>query len=154
MTKDMDIVIDILPTDAQKLEQIFPQDIFYCPPSEILADEITHRGQFNILHHDTGLKIDFVIRKNTEYGKTEFARRHRLPIWENTNAFVATPEDVIVAKLRYYREGGSEKHLTDIRGILSQTAIDSAYLNLWLTTLHLEDEWKAVTAGIANPYPC
>ena len=32
---------------------------------------------------------------------------------------VAPPEYVVLRKLAFYREGGSEKHLRDIRGILA-----------------------------------
>lgn len=144
MTKDMDLVLDILPTHAQSIEPLFPSHIFYVPPPEILVDEITRRGQFNILHHETGLKIDFVVRKNTEHGKTEFSRRRHITIWENTTASVAAPEDVILAKLIYYRDGGSEKHLLDIRGILCQTSIDQKYLQEWVAKLHVQDEWQKI----------
>jgi hypothetical protein len=64
MTKDMDLVIDVPAQDAAKFEFYFPFEGFYCPPTEILKDEIIQRGQFNLIHHDSGLKIDITqIRK-------------------------------------------------------------------------------------------
>ncbi len=41
----------------------------------------------------------------------------------------------------FYRQGGSGKHLKDIRGILANTAIDQEYLQRWLGTLGLTREW-------------
>jgi len=57
---------------------------------------------------------------------------------------VASPEDVIIKKLAIYREGGSEKHLKDIRGILTQTSLDKDYLDHWLGALRLQEEWSKV----------
>ncbi len=50
---------------------------------------------------------------------------------------MASPEHLIIAKLRYYREGESEKHLRDIRGILAQTQVDKGYLEHWIKFLRL-----------------
>ena len=146
MTHDMDVVIQVSPMDAQRLEDIFKPEEFYCPPIEIIRSEIVHQGQFNLIHHESGLKIDLVIRKNTEHAECEFNRRRRVPFWHGNDAVLASPEDVIIAKLEYFRQGGSQKHLKDIRGILAETQIDDTYLNNWLTKLNLKEEWKQVLA--------
>ena len=46
----------------------------------------------------------------------------------------------------YYREGHSEKHLLDIRGMLdvSGESLDQVFLQEHLKRMHLEDEWKLV----------
>lgn len=144
LTHDMDLVINISPADASKFEGLFPLEEFYCPPKEVLVSEIVHRGQFNLIHHETGLKIDLMVRKETEHALSEFRRRRKVPFWQSLAAYVASPEDVIIKKLDFYRQGGSEKHLTDIRGILAQTEIDKAYLQEWITKLGLMAEWKKV----------
>jgi hypothetical protein len=144
MTHDMDIVIHIAPKDAQKLGSIFPEETYYCPPVEVIRSEIVHRGQFNLLHIESSLKIDVVIRKDTEFAVNEFSRRRRMPFWQNHEAYVASPEDIIVAKLEYYRLGGSEKHLKDIRGILAETPVDEDYLKQWVTKLGLGPQWSKV----------
>lgn len=60
---------------------------------------------------------------------------------------VAPPEYVILRKLEYHREGGSEKHLRDIRAMLalSLVPIDRAALADWLARLGLEAQWRLVT---------
>jgi len=141
MTHDMDIVINVPVQDSQKFEKIFPDDQYYCPPEEVVRAEIVHRGQFNLIHHESGLKIDIVIRKNTEFAATEFSRRRKTPFWNGHEVYVASPEDVIIAKLEYLRQGGSEKHIKDIRGILAETEVDRTYLDQWIQKLGLMPQW-------------
>ena len=145
LTRDMDLVVDIQPQDAHKFETLFPLNDFYCPPSEILRSEVIHRGQFNLIHHESGLKVDILIRKDSPHSKLEFTRRRKLPFWEGAEAYIASPEDVIIKKLSYFREGGSDKHLKDIRGILSETPLDQNYLQHWIADLRLEKEWIQVS---------
>jgi hypothetical protein len=144
LTRDMDLVLDIHPKDATKLEGLFPQPDFYCPPIEILSDEIRNRGQFNLLHVQTGLKVDVVIKKTTPFDQSRFERKQRLELWQDFPANLATAEDVIIKKLEFYREGGSEKYIRDIRGIVSNTKVDQAYLQKWITELRLENEWTKI----------
>lgn len=141
MTKDMDIVIQVNHLDAQSFEELFPYPEYYCPPKDILSSEFSEQGQFNILHQDSGIKVDFIVRKNSPHAKMEFERKKRIVFWENQEAYIATAEDVILKKLSFYREGRSEKHLRDIRGILAQSKVDKDYLEAWVKTLKLEDEW-------------
>ncbi|MEQ1666176.1 MAG: DUF6036 family nucleotidyltransferase [Bdellovibrionales bacterium] len=144
LTHDMDLVIDILPADANKFEMLFPLAEFYCPPPEVLKAEIVSRGQFNLIHQGSGLKIDIMLRKTSEHSAEEFERRQRVPFVEGVQVYMACPEDIIIKKLDYYRQGGSEKHLRDIRGILSESAVDSEYLNTWIEKLSLSREWKKI----------
>ena len=95
-----------------------------------------------MIHHESGLKIDMMIRKQSPHAIEEFRRRRRISFWKGFEAFLACPEDVIIKKLEFYREGGSEKHLTDIRGILANTKVDQDYLDNWLTELQLGKYWS------------
>ncbi len=144
MTNDMDMVIDILYSDAQKIEQLFPIEKYDCPPIEVLKSEIIQKGQFNLIHQDTGLKIDLMIRKNNSHSIEEFNRKQLVPFISDKSIYMATPEDVIIKKLIFYRDGNSEKHLTDIRGILTDTKIDTEYLESWIEKLNLQIEYKKI----------
>ena len=144
LTRDMDIVIDVGLQEASLFEKLFTQPEYYCPPIEVLGDEVRNRGQFNLLHVSTGLKIDVMVKKVTEYDRSRFERRKRIEIWEGFSAFVAAPEDIIIKKLEYFKEGGSEKHIRDIRGIVTNTELDQDYLKNWISKLHLENEWVKV----------
>lgn len=147
LTKDMDLVLDVLVNDLSKFGSIFPIEDFYCSPIEVLRDEFVRRGQFNIIHPTSGLKIDCVIRKNNPHAVMEFSRRQKIELWPGVLSYVASPEDVILKKLDSYREGESQKHLLDIKGILAQTTIDQIYLMEWVKKLRLEKEWDLVSTA-------
>ena len=48
--------------------------------------------------------------------------------------------------MEFFREGGSDKHLRDITGVLktSGSEIDRAYIDRWATTLGLTEIWQAI----------
>ena len=85
-----------------------------------------------------------MIRKNTDHAIAEFDRREKVSFWEEFEACLAKPEDVILKKLIFYREGGSPKHITDIRGILANTIVDKAYLEKWVNQLDLQKVYAEI----------
>ena len=94
-----------------------------------------------MMHHESGLKIDLMVRKATPHSVEEFSRRQKVPFWQGVNVYLASPEDVIIKKLAFYREGGSEKHLKDIRGIMAETPLDEKYFQYWIEELSLQKEF-------------
>ena len=60
--------------------------------------------------------------------------------------FYVSIEDVIIKKMEYYRDGGSEKHLRDITGVLkiSGERVDRAYIADWASRLGLQSIWEAI----------
>lgn len=137
LTNDLDLVISMSSLSCSELVSSFPAAEFYVPPLEIMSQEITRSGQINLIHHQSGVKVDVMFRKNTPHAVAEFDRRSRFEILTGLHAWIAAPEDIIIAKLRFFREGGSEKHLSDIRGILANTQVNRDYLNAWLVELEL-----------------
>ena len=67
--------------------------------------------------------------------------------WE---AIFSSPEDVILRKMEFYREGGSDKRLRDIAGVLKANAggIDTAYIEQWAATLDVTDVWRTILARL------
>ena len=145
LTKDLDLVLALHPRDLLKLEQLFAGEDYYCPPIEVMTDELLRQGQCNLIHPASGLKVDLIFRKNSEHSLEEFDRRRSILLWEGLVAQVASPEDVILKKLDYFREGQSQKHLQDIRGILALTPVDEVYLRGGVTRLGLAKEWALVS---------
>jgi len=146
LTKDMDIVLALLPDKIAGFHRRFSGAGFYCPPVEVMQEEFRRRGQFNLLHEETGAKIDCIYLGMAEYDVEEFRRRERVAFTERTEAMMARPEDVIIKKLDYHRMGGSEKHLADIRSMLavSGAEIDLDYIRRWVKELGLEQQWNVV----------
>ena len=144
LTRDLDVVVRVNEYAATSFMPYFPISEFYVPPEAIVIQEFSHRGQFNLLHTQSGLKIDIVVQKSTAHGIAEFERRRQVEILPGLVAWIASPEDLIIAKLRYFREGESDKHLRDIRGILAQTPVDEMYLEGWTQSLQLTEQWQKV----------
>jgi hypothetical protein len=66
---------------------------------------------------------------------------------EGKKVVFAPPEYVIVRKLEYYREGGSEKHLRDIRSRLAISGgrLDRPAPREWIQRLGMESAWQLVS---------
>ncbi|HLC41653.1 MAG TPA: hypothetical protein VJO34_08505 [Methylomirabilota bacterium] len=144
-TQDIDVVVDLKPDHLAAFIERFPSAEFYLS-EEAAREAIRTRGQFNIIHPDSGMKIDVVVKKDTPYDRAEFERRQRQPIVPGKEAYFVRPEDVVLYKMLYYREGGSERHLRDIAGMLriSRSEIDIEYVTAWAQRLGLSDIWKAI----------
>lgn len=142
MTKDFDIVIKLTAKDIRKFVKLFNEEEYYCPPTEVISQEIINHGQFNLIHHESGFKTDILIQKNNPHSIEEFKRKRRIEFIDDLEIFLATPEDIIIKKLVYFKMSESQKHIDDIKGILIHTDIDHDYLNLWLNQLSLMSIWE------------
>jgi len=143
-TRDLDIVIK--PTRAQlvALMRQFPTSDYYADEHQAFQ-AFANQSQFNIIDHSTGWKVDFIIAEDSEYTRTAFVRRKPINIAGNT-VYVASAEDVLIAKLRWAKLSGSERQLQDAAGIVSTQAdnLEFKYVELWVRELGLEEQWEAV----------
>lgn len=148
LTNDVDIVADLQLGNVEQFVKEFPPEDFYV--SDIAVRQaIQNRGQFNVIHSESGYKADIVIPSASAYDESQLRRRTRVRA-ENPeiDAFFATPEDVILKKLEYFREGESEKHLRDIAGILKIRGdqIDRQYIEYWADQFGVTEIWKKIEA--------
>jgi hypothetical protein len=147
-TNDVDIVADLAMEQAEAFVARFPEQDFYVSDAAV-RQAIAVRTQFNIIHPESGLKLDVMIPVIGEHSADELKRRIRAELSEGP-AFFAAPEDVIIKKLEFYREGGSDKHLRDIAGMLrvSGSRIDRGYIEAWVRKRDVDDIWQAILARI------
>jgi hypothetical protein len=108
VTHDIDFVVFLRLADISRLPEAYPSPEFYLPPQNIIAREVTReeKGQFNVIHPESGLKADFYTVRRDELDSWAF-RNARQYTFEKTVIRLAPPEYVILRKLEYYREGGS-----------------------------------------------
>ena len=148
-TNDLDLVVFLRHTDIPRLIEAFPVPEFYVPPAEAIALEIARpeKGQFNLIHTDTGFKADLYTTGRDDFNAWAF-RNARKTEFKGETITLAPPEYVIVRKLEFYREGGSDKHPRDIRTMLNVTStrINQADLDEWIQRLGVAAEWKRVTS--------
>jgi hypothetical protein len=129
----------------ERLSARFPPPEFSLA-EDAIRDAISTRGQFSIVHPESGLKVDVIARKDTPYDLVEFSRRQRLPALKEREAYFARPEDAIIYKMIYYREGGSECQLRDTVGIMriSSSEVNPGCIEEWARRLDLGDIWDAI----------
>ena len=144
-TNDIDILVDLPLAKVDALCREFPDDDYYISP-EAARTAIARRHQFDILHFPSGLKIDLFLVQDTDFSRADLSQGRRLKSEGFFDARFASPENVILKKLEYYREGGSEKHLRDIAGILTVQgdSIDRTWIEAWAVRLGVEAEWAIV----------
>jgi hypothetical protein len=144
-TLDVDVVAVVGKQHAAGFRSVFPEEDFYCPPAEVIEIESARaeHGHFNLIHHHSIYKADVYIATGTEFEHWAFKNRRPL-VAGGTRVWLAPPEYIIVQKLEFYLEGGSEKHLRDIRGMLAITDVDQAFLEKEIGARGLEQAWHAV----------
>jgi hypothetical protein len=130
-TNDLDMVIQVDAAGVRRLIAAFPPDRFYVPPEEVILAETTRTqgAHLNVIALDSMTKADFYPLPAGQ--QTWFARRRALPVG-GRQVWVAAPEVVILHKLLFFREGGGEKHLRDVRAM--GAALGRDLDRLWLET--------------------
>lgn len=143
MTGDIDFVLLLRVQDIGKLRSVLPEDRFYVPPTEMLVAEASRneRGMFNILHHEGMLKADVFIAARDPLHHWALKHRRREPLADGITISVAPPEYVILRKLEYLRDGGSVKHVRDIRFMLACTDVDRRFIEVNVERLGLGAQW-------------
>ncbi|MFP4015023.1 MAG: hypothetical protein ACLFVQ_13130, partial [Chitinispirillaceae bacterium] len=148
LTHDIDLVIVLRVCDIGKLCDLFPSSDYYCPPPEVIRIELNRKtfAHFNLIHHDSGYKADCYPFTGNPLHAWALRNRKKIEIDSDISVQTAPPEYVIIRKLQFFREGGSEKHLSDIRKMMLAGGLDldeSVMLD-WIQKLELQNEWKRI----------
>ena len=146
-TLDVDVVAVVGKQHAARFLSVFLETDFYCPPAEVIEIESARpeHGHFNLIHHHSIYKADIYIATGSEFERWAFKNRRSLAAGE-TPVWLAPPEFVILHKLEFFREGGGEKHLRDIRGMLAVTEMDLSLLEKEIAARNLTDVWRKCQA--------
>jgi predicted nucleotidyltransferase len=115
MTRDIDVVMDLKESDAGTLIDLFKEDYYIDRDAVIRA--IAQRSIFNLIHQDSVIKVDGIVRKDDPYPQEEFARKQRVSI-EDFHTWIVSVEDLILSKLYWARNSHSELQLRDVRNLL------------------------------------
>jgi len=144
-TNDIDIVAELSNAHIDALCAAFSGPDYYCS-RDAVVQAIRQRFQFNLLHSKSGMKIDVIIPADNEFDRGRFDRRIRIVASDNLEIWLASPEDVIIKKMVYYKEGESEKHIRDILGVLRVRAekVDRAYISDWADQMQLTPIWHEI----------
>ena len=142
-TLDVDVVA------ALDLEQV---DAFVSavePDFHVMEESIRRavrdRSSFNLIHEETLVKADVYVPPDDWIQQAQLERSRRVALRAEVGSEVelASPEDVVIQKLRWYEMGGrvSDRQWRDILGVLKVqgSRLDQAYLDRAATTLGLTE---------------
>lgn len=145
LTQDMDVVVIFPISKIKAFVRSFDINDYYCPPNEAIQEAIQlgEKGHMNVIDQKTGFKIDIYPAGSDDLTRWGFENKKRIELIADEKVWVAPPEYVILKKLTYHKEGGSQKHIEDINGMLevSGDQINTSLIEKWASKLGLSDNW-------------
>lgn len=149
LTLDVDLVIRLGDTASETFTGLWSPDEFYCPPVEVIESERarTAHGHFNVIHNDSAMRADVYLAGSDPLQAWALSGGVEREIQGERVRF-APIEYVIVYKLRFTQQGGSDRHLRDIARMLdvSRETLDLPLLNRLIADLGLAEPWaRALT---------
>jgi hypothetical protein len=155
-TRDIDLVAQVLPSQADMLSAYLGPE-WYAEPEQI-REAIRGRRPFNLIHIPSGNKIDiFPATEEFHSAQLERAAKAALPFLGTNREFpIASAEDILLAKFRWYKDGGeaSTRQWEDVMGIVAMNPnLDLEYLRLWAGRLHVEALLSRALTPTGAPLP-
>lgn len=141
-TQDADLVVDL--RKANVFGFVHALESAYYVDEQQVKEAIDRRGHCNLVHLATGFKVDIFVPPGRGFDRQAMRRRQRREVAGLDQPIeIISAEDLVLAKLRWYREGGevSERQWTDVVGVLrvQGSALDLEHLRRWGEELDLED---------------
>jgi hypothetical protein len=133
MTRDLDFVVELNRAVGPVVFQAF-KDSYYVS-KEAIEEAILRESIFNLIHTASIIKVDFIVRKNSEYRLAEFKRRRQISIADGMT-YIVSIEDLIISKLIWMEDSKSELQKNDVKALLSVDH-DRDYLQDWVSKLKL-----------------
>ena len=143
MTRDIDIVIELIAEQVPKVVETFADD-FYIDKDDV-TEAVKLQGMFNIIHFQAVVKVDFIVRKDSSYRRLEFQRRVKKQITDFA-VWVVSPEDLIISKLFWATDSVSELQIRDATSIVTHQhdKLDWKYIDYWVKELGIEHLWRSL----------
>ena len=141
-TRDVDLVIDLSLSDIPRLVSRLEKDFYV--DADRARSAVQRRSSFNIIHLASALKLDLFVRGTGGFDSAEFERSAPVSMGDPPRSIqVKSPEDMLLRKMLWYREGGeaSDRQWSDILGILTTQgmALDMSYVRQWVEELQILD---------------
>ncbi len=142
-THDVDLVVDLGPGLERKIASALEASFYV--DEEAVARAVRERSSFNVVHLETGIKVDLFVKGTSPFDESEFKRRIlvRLGDSSDTEVFLKSAEDTILRKLAWFRLGGdvSDRQWHDVLGIVrvQGDGLDTTYLREWADQLGIRD---------------
>lgn len=152
-TVDIDVVAALRESDVPHLVTALSSDFYV--NDEALRRAVRERSSANVIHQATQLKIDIFVAGGTPLDAQQLRRRQAVEVAEGRTLHVHPPEDILLQKLRWYRQGGagSDRQWRDILGIIrvQDQRLDRDYLRVNAPVLDVADLLERALGEGADP---
>jgi hypothetical protein len=152
-TMDADLVADLPIEQVEPLAEALG-DAFYADV-DMMRSAVLRHTSFNLIHLETMFKVDVFVAKPRAFDRSQLARRQLQVLSEEPerHAYVSSAEDVVLAKLEWYRLGGetSERQWRDVLGVLKVQSgrLDREYMQRMATELGVADLLQGALEEVA-----
>jgi len=142
-TFDVDVVADLGPDDVEALVAAVESEFHVVV--ETVDRAIRDRSSFNLIHEEMLVKADVFVPPDDPVFREQLERSRRVALLPDSGSEVelASPEDVVLHKLRWYEMGGrvSDRQWRDVLGVLKvqRDKLDMAYLERAAASLDLSE---------------
>lgn len=133
-TNDIDFVLQIYPKHVGLILKYFPE---WKDFEEAFMDSVRRGFMFNITDFETGIRYDFMMYKDSDYNWNAFKRRKEVEFF-GIKCFMATKEDLVISKLRWYNITPSDKQMEDLKFLLLDKELDIDYIRTWAFNLNIK----------------
>lgn len=136
-------MVDLPLERVREFVERFPRPDFYIDEAAV-RQAVRDRAQFNIIHNDSGVKVDIYIPADS-IQENQIKRARRIAS-ESGEANYSPPEELIIMKLRYYMYGQTQRHLEDIVNVLYglRGNVDFEWITAEASRRGLQEPWEAV----------
>lgn len=150
LTHDLDIIIAMNENQIDAFFEVFSKGGYV--DKDAIREAIRQKDMFNVIYSQVGLKIDFWVCKESPFDLEMFGRRKKAEIAESLNAYIASPEDVILSKLLWAEKTHSDRQIEDAKGVyeVQEGNLDMDYLKTWAAKLNLASDLEKL---IKSPPP-
>ncbi len=135
MTRDIDVVVALNQQDLPRLIERFEPE--YYVAAESAREAVSRESVFNLIHQESVIKVDCIVRKSSEYRRVEFDRRVAVTI-AGFRTYITSKEDLILSKLVWAKDSRSELQLRDVKNLLA-TGYNREYTETWAEELTVAD---------------
>jgi hypothetical protein len=113
-TLDIDVAVILERDHVAPLVAAVIDDYYISEP--MVSTAIEHGSSFNLIHHETGMKVDVFVLTDAPLDRRQMARRVSVAIADGVHIWVGAPEDQILRKLDWFRAGGgvSDRQWRDV----------------------------------------
>jgi hypothetical protein len=143
MTRDIDIVVALERRHSEGISRLFEGE--YYVSRDAISDAILHRSMFNIIHLESVIKVDMIVLGESPFADSEFGRRLNVSLGDFETTIISL-EDLVLSKLMWAKDSGSEMQFKDVRNLLLMGSYDRAYVQRWAIELGV----KALLDSVLN----